>query len=53
MSAFYMMDIFPILAIIALIIAFAVKNKAMKKEEEDLIETLKSLSTKESANENK
>lgn len=53
MSWFYIWDIFPILALIALIIAFAVKRRAMKKEEQELEETLESFTLKDRSNENK
>ncbi|MBQ6496733.1 MAG: hypothetical protein IJI74_06155 [Firmicutes bacterium] len=43
MIGIYMWDIFPILAIIALIIACIVKQRSMKREEEELQEVLASL----------
>ena len=53
MSWFYIWDIFPILALAALIIAFVIKRRAMKKEEQELEETFTSLTLKDGSNENK
>ncbi|MDO4869296.1 MAG: hypothetical protein Q4A65_03245 [Bacillota bacterium] len=52
MSWFYIWDIFPILAIAALLIAFLIKRKAMKEEETELKETLDSLLTKDGTDDN-
>lgn len=51
MSWFYVWDIFPILALIALIIAFVVKRRAVKKEKQELEETLASFILKDQSNE--
>lgn len=51
MSVFYIWDILPILGICALIAAFAVKRSRMKKEEDALKETLHSLQSAETGNE--
>ena len=52
MSLFYILDIFPILALIGLIIAVVIKRRAMKEEEKELKETLESFAVKERSNEN-
>ena len=53
MSWFYIWDIFPILAIAALIVAFVIKRKAMKMEEKELKETLDSLISEDTSNEDR
>ena len=53
MSVFYVWDIFPILALIALIVAFVVKRRAMKREEQELEETLASFAVKGQSNDDK
>ncbi len=52
MSGFYIWDIFPILALIGLIIAFVIKRRAMKSEEKELEETLESFTLKDRSNDN-
>ena len=52
MSWFYVWDIFPILALIGLIIAFVIKRRAMKSEEKELEETLESFTLRDRTNDN-
>jgi len=40
---FYVLDILPAIAIIALIVSFVVKRRSMKREENELRETLQEL----------
>jgi len=53
MSWFYIWDIFPILALVALIIAFVIRKRAMKKEEQELKEALESFTLKDRSNDSK